>query len=199
MVLWRHRMSAGGEKHTLRLVALTADGAPMTGLKVKVSPSSGTAGSVRMVEPGLYTFTYTTPNEASEEVVFDVAGRTSDRAAIDWTQTVRVDPKATGSLTLTAEPKVSVLSAGASATLTVEGVSAGEALDLRATAGTLKTQVPLGDGRVKVRYELPEVNYPHVVLMSASSGDASNPAHGALALLSRRRSNTRYKIRRVRP
>jgi hypothetical protein len=74
------------------------------------------------------------------------------------------------------------LSSGASATLTVDGVTAGEALHLRTTAGTLKTQVPLGDGRVKVRYELPEVNYPHVVLMSASSGDVSNPAYGALAL-----------------
>ena len=159
---------AGGEATSLSVVAMTASGEPLSGLKIRVTPSQGRATQPRMERPGLYMFSYTPPSSpTSDQVVFELTGRTADKRTLEASASLALQGSGGGRVSMAAEPGSLVLGKDGASTLSVASSLGDGQLDLQASSGSIADLLPVGEGMYKARYEPPDVTYPHVALLTA--------------------------------
>ncbi len=174
---------AGGSATSLSVVAMTASGEPLSGLKIRVSASEGRATQPRMERPGVYVFSYTPPSSStSDQVVFELSGRTADKRTMEASASLALQGGSAGQVSMVAEPGALVLGKDEASTLTVTSSLGDDQLDLQASAGSIADLLPVGDGMYKARYEPPDVTYPHVALLTAVGQDGAKDTVSGLAI-----------------
>lgn len=174
---------AGGSATPLSVVAMTSSGEPLSGLKIRVTPSQGRATQPRMERPGVYAFTYTPPSSSqSDEVAFELSGRTADKKTLEASASLALQGGGSGQVSMVAEPGSLVLGKDGASTLTVTSSLDDDGLDLQASAGSVADLLPVGDGMYKARYEPPDVTYPHVALLTAVGQEGAKDTVSGLAI-----------------
>ena len=164
---------------TLRIVALNADGSPVTDARFKLTASDGKVGDVIDAGNGLITVTWTPPAvKKATDVELTLRGRNAaGPVAKKWG--VAVSPTLPSGMKVTSNPGYVTLNQDKSATLAVqltEGADrpqSGAKLRARSSAGKVESLTHLGDGRFSARYTPPTVNYPHTSVITFA--DARDP------------------------
>jgi len=173
---------------TMHVLALSPDGQPMTGLRLKPSVSLGDVEGWSEVRPGVYAFTYTAPQVTSTtSALFEVKGRTPSRASVNARYKVPVRPPTATGLMVSANPPQLVLGQDAegSVSFVLEGAAGDVTADdlmVRTSSGELQNLTHLGGGRFTARFVAPRVNYPQLSLITVA--DLRNPdqVYGAIAV-----------------
>lgn len=171
----------GSTSANLHFLALNPSGAPVLGLKLKVTASAGKAGEPVELGGGLYRIPYVAPAVRSlTPVTVEVRARVSERESYDAKGLVQVQPGASAAVEVRANPDRIVLSQDASATISFQfpGTEADvpQATDVlvRSSSGEVSDVVALGGGRFTARYTPPQVNYPHLAILTVV--DRRNPS-----------------------
>jgi hypothetical protein len=170
----------GATVSNLHLLALKPDGTPHLGAKLKTTVSAGSAGEAIELGAGLYQIPFTPPlARAATKVTVDVRARTVDRLSFDVVRVIEVEPASVAAVEVRSNPERLVLSQDAAATLSFQ-VPPGSgdppvATDLlvRVSSGAVSDIVSLGNGRFTARYTPPQVNYPHLAIVTVV--DRRNP------------------------
>ena len=165
---------------TLRLVALGADGEPVSGDRLELS-GEGALGALTASGSGLLSATWTPPAvSAPTRVDLSLKGL-GGAEAIEGHWSVALIPPAGGAVSASADPGHIVLNRDPSATLSVQLSGASELL-ARSSAGAVEDLISLGDGRFSARYTPPAVSYPHTALLTFADARAPESAYGFLSL-----------------
>lgn len=178
----------GASPADVYLLALNADGSPITGVKWKVGASNGTVGEFVEVGGGLYRMTYTGGKvDQVSQVSLNIKGKVGkDNVARSFT--INVSPTRAHSLAIASNPPALTLGQDKTATLSIN-LSGGDraslnAADLKilASTGTVTNVTNLGGGQFSALYTVPTVPYPHVAILSVV--DRADPTHsyGTLAI-----------------
>jgi hypothetical protein len=167
----------GKTASTLNVLALTPNGQPMTGLKLKPSSTAGEITDWIEIGGGVYTFQFTPTrvgNQTNARLL--LKGRTPARESINLAFDVPISPAATGTITASTNPAGLVLGQETDATITVqvEGMEKAAELDVRAVAGVVENLTYMGEGRFTARYTPKKVNYPHLGIITVV--DKAHPA-----------------------
>jgi hypothetical protein len=179
----------GSTPVTLALVALGPDGAPLAGLKAKVSVGLGKVGKLREVAPGSYLLDFTPPLAAQAgEVQLELSGKTRDKLSILRTWVLPLVPPLPAGFTIAADPPVVALGEGSTSTLSIQLQPAGladisaEDIAIEALAGKVANLMVLGGGRVTALYQAPSVNFPHLELITIADRRAPGRVYGHLVI-----------------
>ena len=171
----------GATEATLHIVALGPDGAPIEGIKGKVTASSGTVGALTAKGGGLYAFSFT-PAEATatSDVSFTLKAKTPAKASLDKSWTLPVAARPAAGVAMAANPDELVLGQDKTTSLSIKLVDAagnpiadGAEVTARASAGAVEALTYLGNGSFTARYAAQAVNYPHLDIVTVA--DTRNP------------------------
>jgi hypothetical protein len=174
---------------TLYVLALGSDGAPLSGVTAKPTPTAGTAGKLEEVSPGLYSFTWTPPQVTEvTSAAINFRGKTADKDAFSKRFEVTVNPPLASAMRVVSNPAQITLGQDASATLTLTLAGGtnqpleGTDLVVRSSAGTVSNITHLGGGQFSALYTPPNKPYPHVAVLTFA--DKRNPGviYGTFAL-----------------
>ena len=162
----------GSTQATYYFVLLNADGSPMEDVSGKTS--LGTAkGSLKSEGNGLYSTILTPEAIASATNDFvQINARTADRKAIKRSFPVRLIPKASGVVTMTASPEEITLGQDDFVTINIQAPKefAKDKFELSVSTGTVENLISLGNGQFSARYSPPtRKTYPHIAVFTLSS------------------------------
>ncbi|MFT4626699.1 MAG: hypothetical protein ACI8PZ_005377 [Myxococcota bacterium] len=172
---------ANGAAVELHLVAMGPDGAPLDLSRVRPSVDVGSVGALRAMGPGLYVIPFTPP-KSGETATITLKGKSASKVAVDVNATVRLTPAPATRITGTTNPAELVLGQTDSATVSFTGASGKGALAVRAAAGEVENLVAMGQGKHTGRYTPPDVNYPHLGIITATADAGAGAAHGYAVL-----------------
>ena len=162
----------GATTSTLHLLALNAEGLPHVGAKLKVTVSQGEAGEPVEVGGGIYALPFTPPAVGAEQSV-DIEVKVAPR--IDATSMCRHAGGASGSQRAyrrLGQPRADHSQPGClgnpvlSVPLGKGDEPKAEDLLVRVSSGEVSGIVPLGAGKFSARYTPPQVNYPHLAVIT---------------------------------
>ena len=174
----------------LFLLALNADGTPITGLKGKPSASGGVAGDLTEVGGGLYRFAYTAPRaETLTTVTLSLKGKAgAAKEAFSKSWSFPVSPPRSQKLTVATNPPQLVLGQDTTASVAFNLAGGdrqsltGVQLSVRPSTGTVDNLISLGGGQFTALYTAPTVRYPHVALLTAVDRRDPSRAYAGLAV-----------------
>ena len=171
------------------MLALKSDGAAMSGLKAKVQPTGGVATALKEVGSGLYEFSFVPPAiTAARTVELTLKGKTPDKLAVSKVYSVDVIPPPSHQLTVSATPPELVLGQDASSTLGIQLSAAADEdlsdveLVVQASSGAVANLTDLGGGRYSALYTPPQVNYPHLALLTVVDRQDPTRTYGFIAI-----------------
>lgn len=171
------------------VLALAADGKPIAGLKGRPAPSGGTAGDLVEVGGGIYRFAYTPPKVDGKQIVtVSLKGKLPSKEAFSKTWQFAVAPARSHQLSLAANPGNLTLGQDKTASFAFNLAGGdrqalgGVDLKINSSSGTVENLTHLGGGQFTALYNTPNVNYPHVALVTVV--DRRDPSHtfGAMAV-----------------
>lgn len=170
----------------LNLLALGPDGAPLTGLVMKGTTTTGAVGSLVDVGGGLYRMEYTPPRvDAPVEATLTLKGKIGkENFSGSWP--FPIVPSRTHQLQATVTPARLTLGEDATATISVRLASGdrqaltGVDLDIRASAGSVENITHLGGGQFSALYRVPTTTNPQTVLITVV--DRADPQHSLAAI-----------------
>ena len=175
----------GKDSTQMVFVALGSEGDPLSGLKLKAKAEKGKVGSVTEVNAGVYSFQFTAPKvESSQDVLISVKGKTSGKETFEASESVHVLATVGANIQVKSDPPEIVLGQGTEATLTFDlvglGASAQRSSDLviSSSAGEVSNLTPMGDGRYTARFTPPNVNYPHLAVLTVAHRSEPNRVFG---------------------
>ncbi|MDP2305156.1 MAG: Ig-like domain-containing protein [Pseudomonadota bacterium] len=179
----------GGSAAELYLLALGADGAPLTGMKVKLTATGGTATELVDAGGGLYRFTFTPAQvDAPSTATIELKGKLANKQALTRSWTVSVMPSRSRQLKLVANPAQLTLGVDKTANLDFTlvggepGAVSGVKLALNVSSGAVANVTNLGGGQFNGLYTAPAATSPQVALIAAvDSGDPMR-TYGSLAV-----------------
>lgn len=169
-------------------------GAPVTGVKLKVTTTAGTVSDVVELGDGVYVARLVAPAvTAPSTLTVSFKGRVDALGAVEAKRELPVSPAFRGTLTVTSGQPALVLGTDNETTLSISFPAGIEAptdprdVLVRVSSGAIASLVPLGGGRFTARYVAPTVNYPHLSMITVS--DRRAPADiwgvGVIALQGR--------------
>lgn len=171
------------------LLALNADGTPLTGLKGKPSASAGSASEIVEAGGGLYRFTYTPPKaESVTTVTVSFKGKLPSKEAFARSWSFPVAPPRSQKLAVATNPPQLVLGQDATASVAVNLAGGdrqnltGVQLQVRPSTGSVDNLIPLGGGQFSALYTAPTVKYPHVALLTAVDRRDPSRAYAGIAV-----------------
>ena len=179
----------GATATTLYVLVMGKDGSPLAGFTGKASPTSGSAGKLEEVSPGLYSFDWTPPlvTEVTSATI-NFRGKTADKTAVNKRFTVSVVPPLASTMQIVSNPAQITLGQDASATITLN-LSGGanqplEGTDLvvRSSAGTVSNITHLGGGQFSALYTPPNKPFPHVAVLTFADKRSPGSIFGSFSL-----------------
>ncbi len=176
----------GSTPVTLQVVAVDAAGQALpSSAKWTIKASDG---DISLSDAGerILTFSYTPPAvDAVTSVTLDLKGRSSDlEETITRSWQVTVSPPLPTAMSTSSSPDELVLGQDTSATVsvTLDGganqPAAGAALLTRSSSGELTNMTHLGGGRFSARLELPDVQYPHLGVLTFADERSPDTLYG---------------------
>lgn len=179
----------GGAPAELYLLALGADGAPLTGMKVKWTVTGGTATELVDAGGGLYRFEFTPALvEAPAIATLELKGRLANKQALTRSWTVSVMPSRSRRLTLEASPAQLTLGVDKAANLDFKlvggepGAVSAVKLALNVSSGAVTNVTNLGGGQFNGLYTTPVTTSPQVALIAAVDCGDPMRTYGSLAV-----------------
>ena len=162
----------GSTQATYYFVLLNADGSPMEGVSGKTSLGSA-KGSLKSEGNGLYSTILTLEKiVAATDDFVQINARTVERKAIKNSFPVRLVPRASGLVTMTASPEEITLGQDDFVTINIQAPKefASDKFDLSVSTGTVENLISLGNGQFSARYSPPtRKTYPHIAVFTLSS------------------------------
>jgi hypothetical protein len=182
-------LADGGTPADLYLLALGADGAPLTGMKVKLTAIGGTVGELVDAGGGLWRFSFTPALvDAPGTATIELKGKLANKQALTRAWTVSVMPSRSRQLSLVANPAQLTLGVDKTANLDFKlvggepGAVSAVKLALNVSSGTVANVTNLGGGQFNGLYTTPTATTPRVALLAAvDSGDPMR-TYGSLAV-----------------
>ncbi|MCB9663186.1 MAG: hypothetical protein H6732_03665 [Alphaproteobacteria bacterium] len=181
----------GRSEAQVHALLLDANGAPVTGAKLRATVTSGSVGEVADVGGGLYRVLFTAPAvKEPGRVTITLKGRTDALGPVEIIGDLMVAAAPAEQVALGASSTTLVLGRDTEATLSftlpTSGGSGGlptaaDAL-VRVTSGEITRVVALGGGRFSARYQAPAVNYPHVAIVTVIDRRNPGTVWGTLSL-----------------
>lgn len=173
----------------LWLLALDAGGKPISGWKVKLTASGGTAGELVDAGGGLYRFPFTpAKTDTATTASVELRGKLPTRENFVRTWSFPVAPPRGHSLQVAANPAQLTLGTDKTANLSFT-VSGGDAAALTTvellhavSAGTLGALTNLGGGRFDGLYTAPTGTTPQVALLTVVDAADASGTYAGLAL-----------------
>ncbi len=178
----------GATAADLYLLALAADGSPITGIKGKPVVTGGTAGDIVEVGGGIYRFTFTAAKVDQRGTASLTLKTKLGKESVTKAWNVSVAPPKSHTLAVAANPGRMTLGQDRTATISInlaggdrQGLQ-GVDLKVNASAGTVENLTNLGGGQFTALYTAPAVNFPHVAILTVV--DRRDPTHtyGSLAI-----------------
>jgi hypothetical protein len=159
------------------LVALDTAGKPMVDLRLTSRASRGSANGWKEISPGVYAFTFTPPH-LSEPMDVNVAinGRTPDKRIANSSAMLPVLTPWPDEIEVVAVPDHLVLGQRTEASVQVTGGDAPASVRLAASQGRVEPVVALGGGIHRGRYVAATTPSPHVAIVGAGDGLATDNA-----------------------
>lgn len=178
----------GATASDLYILALAADGLPLTGIKGKPVATGGTAGDITEVGGGLYRFSFTAAKVDQRGTASLTLKTKIGKDSVTKTWNVSVAPPKSHTLAIAANPARMTLGQDRTATISINlagGDRQGlQGVDLKviASAGTVENLTNLGGGQFTALFTAPAVNFPHVAILTVV--DRRDPTHtyGSLAI-----------------
>ncbi len=178
----------GATQADLYVLALDANGAPIAGLALKPSVSSGTVGALTDAGGGLYRLAYTPPKvEARTTTTLSLKGKIG-KESVQKGWNFSVAPPRSQKLTAAANPARMTLGQDRTATLSFNLAGgdrqalAGVDLIITANAGTVENVTNLGGGQFSALYTAPASNFPQVALITVADKRDPSMTYGSLAV-----------------
>ena len=178
----------GASTAELYVLALNADGSPMSGLSLKASVSTGAVTALSDAGGGLYKLTYTPPNvDARVSAVLTLKGKVG-KESVTKAFNFTVSPPRTHAIVATANPPRMTLGQDRTANLsfTLSGgdraALSGVELAISASSGTIENVTNLGGGQFAALYTAPGVNYPHVAQITIADKRDPSRSFGVLGI-----------------
>ncbi len=192
LVLPTTPLADGKTALAMHVVAVDANGAPITGLKGKPTVSSGAATELSELGGGVYRFNWTPARyggngKATVGLKVKVGGKTS----VERSWTVALAAPSPTKATLSATPTRLTMGVEPSGGLAVkiDGVSGRNAdLQFRASTGRIDNVTALGEGSYQAMFVAPEVapgaapTPPHLAIVTATDRRDPNAYAGATAI-----------------
>ncbi len=169
----------GATEVTLHLVALGADGGAVADGRFKLTADKGKVSDVNDAGNGLLTAVWVPP-AVTEAATVELSLKGSAQSG-RWA--VQVVPPVAATVSAAANPSSIVLGQQKTATLSLklDGSSSG-ALTARASSGAVANVTNLGGGTFSALYTPPDVNYPHLSLITFSDPRAPGALYGYTAM-----------------
>ncbi len=166
----------GSSAVQVRVVVLSADGRPMSGVTLRPSSTAGEASGWTEVGPGLYRFDLTPPDsDKAVEATVKVEGKVG-KAPVEAETVVRFARKPGAELRGTTTPETVVLGQNKEATLSIEGgPPKGELLVRHTTSAEIVDMTNMGGGKFTARLVAPKENFPQLGIVAVAN--AANPVH----------------------
>ena len=178
----------GTTQADLFVLALDANGAPIAGLSVKPSVSSGSVTALTDAGGGLYRMAYTPGTvDAKSTVALTLKGKIG-KETIQRSWKFWVAPPRSRHLTAAANPPRMTLGQDRTATLSFNLAGgdrqalSGVDLILTASSGTIENVTDLGGGQFTALFTAPSVNYPHVAMITAADKRDPSRTFGSVAI-----------------
>ncbi|MBN2800728.1 MAG: hypothetical protein JXX28_16425 [Deltaproteobacteria bacterium] len=153
----------------LHVLALDAQGQPITGLKLKATASDGKVSGVAEGQDGVYLVSMTTPRvQGDADITVTVKGRTEDRVSLHTERSYRVSSRESRRVVAELDPPKLVLGDDMQAELhlrTTEDLAAAD-LEVLTSAGSVSALERVGEGEYRATYTAPKLNYPHLAVMT---------------------------------
>ncbi len=179
----------GATTADLYVLALNADGTPLTGLKGKPQATMGSASELVDAGGGLYRFTYTPPRaESTTTVTVAFKGKLPSKEAFAKSWSFAVSPPRSQKLAVATNPAQIVLGQDATASVAINLAGGdrqnltGVQLSVRPSTGTVDNLISLGGGQFTALYTAPTVRYPHVALLTAVDRRDPSRAYAGIAV-----------------
>ncbi len=164
-------------------------GAPITGLKLKASTTSGTVSEVLEIAEGVYATRFVAAATTAPAVAtVSFKGRHEALGAIEAKRDLAVSPPFRGRLAVSTGQPAIVLGQDTETTVSIAFPAGVEAptspadVLVRASSGTVSGVVPLGGGRFAARYTPPQANYPHLAMLTVVDRRAPSDVWGSAVL-----------------
>jgi hypothetical protein len=170
---------------TLSVVAVGADGVPLTGWKARARVDLGEVSEPREIGGGVYSVVWKPGNTAGTA---RIGWRmTRERETLERSWTVPVAAPAPRTLAVSAQPARVTLRQDTQASVVLQlkdGDVSGSGADLavRVSSGEVQNLAHLGEGRFNAMLVPPDVAFPHLSLLTAADRRDPTRAYGALAL-----------------
>ena len=172
----------------LYVLALGASGAPLTGLALKPSVTTGAVSAMTDAGGGLWKITYTPPKaDARVSATLTLKGKIGKdtfQKSFDFT----VSAPRGHQLAAAANPPKMILGSDRTANLSFNLAGgdrqnlAGVELAFLASSGTVENVTNLGGGQFSALYTAPSVNYPHVAIVTVVDRRDPGRSFGAVAI-----------------
>jgi hypothetical protein len=177
----------GASPVDMYLLALNPDGAPISGWKVKLNLTGGTASELSDLGGGLQKFTFTpTKGEGAAVATIEVKGKLSSKESFSKKWTVPVAPSRVRQLGVVADPAQLTLGVDktASVAFNIQGVGAltGVKMALNVSTGAIANVTDLGGGQYSGLYTPPTNAGAQVALVTAADSADPTRTYGHLAI-----------------
>lgn len=179
----------GATAADLYILALSPAGAPIVGIKGKLTATAGVATDLVEVGGGLYRFTFTPAKTDSVTAVkVSLKSKLPSKEAFfrEWSFTVA--PPRSQRLSVATNPQQLVLSQDLTASVAINLAGGdrqsltGVDLAVRPSAGSVDNLVPLGGGQFSALYTAPNVQYPHLALLTVVDRRDPSRAYAGIAV-----------------
>ncbi len=178
----------GATPAELYVVALGPTGAPLTGLALKASVTTGSVSAMTDAGGGLWKLTFTPP-KADAKVAATLTlkgkiGKDTYQKSFNFT----VSPPKSRQLSAAANPPKMTLGSDRTATLSFNLAGGdrqnlgGIELAFLASSGTVENVTNLGGGQFTALFTSPSVNYPHVAIVTVVDKRDPSRTFGAIPI-----------------
>lgn len=178
----------GATPATLALLALNADGSPITGLQMKSTVNTGSLGPLTEVGGGVYTMEYNPPKvDTAIGALLTMKGKIG-KENVSGSWDFPVVPSRTHSFGATANPPRLTLGVDKTASITVRfntGTRVPHGADVvrvRASVGKVENLIDLGGGQVSALYTVPTQTWPQVAILTVSDLHDPSKALSSVAI-----------------
>ncbi len=170
----------------LQLLALTNEGAPLEGLKAKISSTAGECGELEYNGNGTYFVEFTPPRVTSkQDVTITIRARVGSRSLTSRSLSINVIPPAWYHMAITANPAQLVLGQDTSSSITIQLDPIPQdpsevQLGIETNVGEVSNLTPMGNGKYTALFTPPAVNYPHLAIITVVERHNPGRSYGYL-------------------